>query len=240
MPAQRPLYQQLIDSISNYISENKLTPGDKIPTEQELSQVYKVSRATVRQAIQELVNNGILLKMHGKGTFIAQPKHKMGVGSFYSFSDLVQNNHFDSQTQILCFQEIHNPDDKVCRRLQLSPNEAVFYLSRLRCIDNNPVLLENTYVPKKLVPFFDIVKIEQNGLYNYLNHSFGIGDLEGIERFTAYNPTIEEKAILKIRDSDPCIRIRRLFYYLGKPIEYTFSILKNGTIQLEANITSKK
>lgn len=238
MSDKRPLYQQLIDNLSNYIAENKLTTGDQIPAEHELSKLYHVSRSTVRQAVQELVNNGTLVKIHGKGTFLAEPKHKLNVGSFYSFSDLAHDMSFDSHTKILCFQEIAQPNEHVRRRLQLNSDETVYFLSRVRCIENAPVLLENTYVPQKMVPFFDILKIEQDGIYKYLDQEFGIRDLEGTERFTAYNPTLEEKQILKIYDNDPCIRIRRLLYYHGSPLEYTVSILKNGPFQLEAVISS--
>lgn len=238
MSDKRPLYQQLIDNLSTYIAENKLTAGDQIPAEHELSRQYHVSRSTVRQAVQELVNNGTLVKIHGKGTFIAEPKHKFNVGSFYSFSDLAHDMSFDSHTKILCFREIEHPGEHVCRRLQLNSDETVYYLSRVRCIENAPVLLENTYVPKKMVPFFDVLKVEQEGIYKYLEKEFGIHDLEGTERFTAYNPTPEEKQILKIYDNDPCIRIRRLLYHQEKPLEYTVSILKNGSFQLEAVISS--
>ena len=79
MLGKMPLYQQLIEELAKYISDEKLLPGDQILTEPEISQKYGVSRATVRQAIQELVNAGVLVKIHGKGTFLAEPKVKMNV-----------------------------------------------------------------------------------------------------------------------------------------------------------------
>ena len=107
-----PLYQQLIEELVKYISDEKLLPGDQIITEPEISRKYGVSRATVRQAIQELVNAGVLVKLHGKGTFIAEPKVKMNVTTFGSFSTMAKEQGFHPSTKILCFQEIMEPTRK--------------------------------------------------------------------------------------------------------------------------------
>ena len=111
MLGKMPLYQQLIEELAKYISDEKLLPGDQILTEPEISQKYGVSRATVRQAIQELVNAGVLMKIHGKGTFLAEPKVKMNVKSFGSFSSMAQEQGFQPSTEILCFQVLSESID---------------------------------------------------------------------------------------------------------------------------------
>lgn len=235
MLGKMPLYQQLIEELSKYISDEKLLPGDQILTEPEISQKYGVSRATVRQAIQELVNAGVLVKLHGKGTFLAEPKVKMNVNSFGSFSSMAQEQGFRPSTEILCFQELPDPGDKIRKRLALSDGDRVIYLNRLRYLDENPALIEKTYIPKKLFPHFDLLKIEKSGLYSFFKEC-GMDNLIGTEKFTACIPTEEEKKALRILDNDPCIRMRRIMKCKGIPIEYTVCILKNRTLQLESEI----
>lgn len=230
-----PLYQQLIEELVKYISDEKLLSGDQIMTEPEISKKYNVSRATVRQAIQELVNAGVLVKIHGKGTFIAEPKVKMNVTTFGSFSVMAKEQGFEPTTKILCFQEMMEPTDKVRKRLSLEPGESVTYLNRLRYLDGNPALIEKTYIPQKLFPNFDFLKVEKSGLYNFFKEC-GMEILKGSERFTACMPTEEEKKALEILDSDPCIRVRRIMSYRGMPVEYTICILKNKTLQFESEI----
>lgn len=235
MLGKMPLYQQLIEELAKYISDEKLLPGDQILTEPEISQKYGVSRATVRQAIQELVNAGVLVKIHGKGTFLAEPKVKMNVNSFGSFSSMAQEQGFQPSTEILCFQELSEPIDKVKKRLTLEEGDSVIYLNRLRYLDGKPALIEKTYIPKKLFPHFDLLKIEKSGLYCFFREC-GMENLVGVEKFTACIPTDEEKKALGILDDDPCIRIRRIMRCKGIPIEYTVCILKNRTLQLESEI----
>lgn len=230
-----PLYQQLIEELVKYISDEKLLPGDQIMTEPEISGKYGVSRATVRQAIQELVNAGVLVKLHGKGTFIAEPKVKMNVTTFGSFSTMAKEQGFTPSTKILCFQEMMEPTDKVRKRLSLESGESVIYLNRLRYLDGNPALIEKTYIPKRLFPSFDLMKIEKSGLYSFFKEC-GMKGLKGSERFTACIPTEEEKKALEILDSDPCIRVRRIMNYQKTPVEYTICIFKNKTLQFESEI----
>ena len=233
-----PLYQQLIEELVKYISDEKLLPGDQIITEPEISRKYGVSRATVRQAIQELVNAGVLVKLHGKGTFIAEPKVKMNVTTFGSFSTMAKEQGFHPSTKILCFQEIMEPTDKVRKRLLLGAGESVIYLNRLRYLDGNPALIEKTYLPQRLFPHFDLLKVEKSGLYNFFKEC-GIESLKGSERFTACIPTEEEKKALEILDSDPCIRVRRIMNDTEMPVEYTVCIFKNKTLQFESEIEVK-
>lgn len=230
-----PLYQQLIEELVKYISDENLLSGDQIITEPEISRKYGVSRATVRQAIQELVNAGVLVKIHGKGTFIAEPKVKMNVATFGSFSSMAKEQKFEPSTKILCFQEMMEPTDKVRKRLLLEAGESVIFLNRLRYLDGNPALIEKTYIPQRLFPHFDLLKVEKSGLYSFFKEC-GMESLKGSERFTAWAPTEEEKRALEILDSDPCIRVRRIMNYRETPVEYTICILKNKTLQFESEI----
>ncbi|WP_130951437.1 GntR family transcriptional regulator, partial [Klebsiella pneumoniae] len=95
-----PLYRQLKDKILSDISSGKLAEGEKIPTEIELSELYNISRITVRNAVKELVAEGYLVKKQGKGTFVCLPKIERKVVHLLSFTAACDANHLPTHSVV--------------------------------------------------------------------------------------------------------------------------------------------
>lgn len=169
---QIPLYIQLKESIRGSIVNGELKFGDKIPTELELSEEHKISRITVRKAIEELVEEGYLLKRQGKGTFVNKRKIERKIVHFLGFSDACKANGMKASSKIIK-KEIIQPSSMDKKRLQLDDGDAVIYIQRVRYADDSPIMIENNYFSYKT--YHSLLNESLTGsLYKVLEEKLGI------------------------------------------------------------------
>ena len=147
-----PLYKQLSDIIRQSIDSGELKSGDKIPTEIELSNMYNISRITVRKAISDLVQLGVIVKKQGKGTFVNMPKIERKIQYLLSFTEACKANGLTVTNKILKKEVIDaDPEDK--KSLKLDDDDKLVYIQRLRCTTGDPLMLENNYFSFKKYKF---------------------------------------------------------------------------------------
>lgn len=139
--SQSPLYQQLMTRLKNDIMAGAYPAGGRIPSEQLLCETYGVSRVTVRKAMLDLVQEGLLVRRQGKGTFVADEKLRRDLTFITSFSDAcAERGHMAGAKLISCQMEPATPDD--CERLGIKEDAKVLEICRLRLCDDEPVMLE--------------------------------------------------------------------------------------------------
>ncbi len=144
-----PIYYQIKSYIMENITSGKWNKENPIPSERELGQMAKVSRMTVRQAVNELVNEGVLYRLKGKGTFII--KSKIEQRDIMSFSEMVKNKGLKPITEVLIFKNgINLPS--VCGKLGLPPEQKLYRIKRLRKAGSIPVGVEDVYIPEHYCP----------------------------------------------------------------------------------------
>ena len=156
-----PLYYQLKELILEAINENKYTAGDVIPTEKEISSYYQISRTTVRQAIGELVQEGILYRVKSKGTFVAEPKIKQEyISKIQSFNDEILHRGMTPSTEVLQFRVLEGEEipAEVIEAFQLSAEEKVIFLHRKRMADGRPIVHSKTFFRMRCaVKYFSMI-----------------------------------------------------------------------------------
>ncbi len=136
-----PLYQQLAETIKADIINGKYTAGSKIPSENDLARIYDVSRVTVRGALDALYDEGLINKVHGKGTFVSSKRISRNIAKGISFSDMIRLNGMTPSSRIIkCAYEPANEAD--IRELGLEPDSEIIVLERLRLADNVPVSID--------------------------------------------------------------------------------------------------
>ncbi|MEG0863774.1 MAG: GntR family transcriptional regulator [Clostridia bacterium] len=146
--SQSPLYQQLMTRLKNDIIAGAYPAGGRIPSEQLLCQTYGVSRVTVRKAMLDLVQEGLLVRRQGKGTFVASERIQRNLSQITSFSgSCIERGHRASAKLILCQLETATADD--VEQLQVSPDSRVLELCRLRLSDDEPIMLETNRFPER-------------------------------------------------------------------------------------------
>lgn len=168
-----PLYIQLKEIIKKQIETNNLQPGEAIPSERELSEKYKLSRMTIRQAINDLVNEGILVKEHGRGTFVAKKKIEKGLPELRSFSEDMIDRGLKPGAKVLEFKLIE-PNNTVISKLKLQESQLVYHIKRIRYADGEPMAFENVYITASRCPGLDKYNLQNNSLYEILKQDYEI------------------------------------------------------------------
>lgn len=190
-----PLYSQLVSIIDDNIKNDVWKKGSKIPSERELSEIYNVSRITVRNAISELENQGKLERVHGKGTFVVGNSIIQNLGNVYSFS-----KEMEKQGRISTVKVINNTveiNDAIGSKLGLSKGSKIIRLKRLRIDEKGtPIMVENTYFPFDKYKFVLEVNWDKFPLYKTLEDNYGIRINKAIETFKACQLRDDEANLL--------------------------------------------
>ncbi|NHN32851.1 GntR family transcriptional regulator [Paenibacillus agricola] len=169
-----PLYIQLKDVIVENIETGKWVYGDTIPTETELQKQYKISRITVRQAIGELVNSGILTRIQGKGTFVAAPKLESIRPELTSFTRDMNERGFKTKSYVMDFS-IENSNERLQRVFQIADTVKVTKIERIRLVSDIPIGIHTTYLNTSITPHLQLDKyiLSDESLYSAL-HNEGV------------------------------------------------------------------
>lgn len=159
--------------IINRIETHEYLPGEIIPSERELANMYHVSRPTIRLALDELVMQRYLIRIQGKGTFVRKPNHNkvaMGIlkeGYNTSFTTLVRNFGIEISNKLL-ETGLVSGNKYFSQKLALKPEDLIYGIHRIRLGNEEPLALEFTYIPFSLFPDAENYNFEQVSLYDYM------------------------------------------------------------------------
>lgn len=219
-----PLYLQLVDDLIEKIENKVYKEGEKLPSERELCDMYKMSRITVRNALQELDRDGYIYKLHGKGTFVSPKTYKQNLVNLYNFTDEMKKMGKTPQTKVLSFETI-KVDKRYAERLQLDPGDEAYRIKRLRLADDEAFIYETSYLPKYKFPGLSRKDLEETPMYKVFNDKYGIGVSKALEQFRATGLREEEAKFLGQETNQPAMLIKRFAYSQDVLIEYTVSII---------------
>ncbi len=217
-----PIYFQLEQTIREQIEKNELKPGDMIPSEREFAQKYQISRMTVRQAINNLVNDGFLLRERGKGTFVAMKKFEKSVKGLTSFSEDMRSRGLEPGTEVLDFTIIE-ADPLTASKLRVEEGAKVYQINRLRLADQRPIAFEETYISVDLVPGLKR-EVAEHSIYQYVEVEIGLHIESGIQELEATVARKLEASALGIKAGDPVLFIQQITYIENNtPLEFVKS-----------------
>jgi len=218
-----PLYYQLKEVLKQQIRVGHLAPHTAIPSEPELVAQYHVSRATVRQALTELVHEGLLYRQHGRGTFVCEPRvQQQTISELTSFSEELRRRG-KHPGGVLFVSELVRGSQHVREQLRLTDEEQVVRLERLRTADDTPISYEIDYLPyPRAASVYQRAKEAGDGsLYN-LMASEGLLPYIAEQSFKAGAATTREAELLRVAPDDLGVRLAcTTFDETGSPIEYT-------------------
>jgi GntR family transcriptional regulator len=215
-----PLYYQLIEVLQDYVNDHD--DNVPFPTESELCRIFSVSRPTVRQAINELVTEGMVVRYKGRGSFVSKRKITQDfLLNIISFNDEMQSKGLKPKTKVLSFCTRVPPPD-VIRSLNLKTKESTFFLSRLRSIDGEPIVLVNTYLPSSLLEGILTKDLEKESLYHLIQHEYGYKIQRTVRILEIRKAGKYEASQLNIKDGDPIHYIQTVAYTDNNvPIEFS-------------------
>lgn len=213
-----PIYGQIEEIIKKKIYSEIYKIGESIPSERELSVQFDVSRMTVRQAITNLVNSGLLYREKGRGTYVANPKLEQPLTGLRSFTEDMLARGMKPSSKIIRFEKIIPPRD-VANDLFLEPGDEAFYMVRIRSADYKPMAIERAYIPVKLLPDLDEPQLA-GSFYQLVESKFPQKIGNAVQQIEASIVTKEESKLLKISPTSAVLNIKRISYLSdGFPFE---------------------
>jgi GntR family transcriptional regulator len=238
----KPLYLQIQEYLAEKIVSGDLKPETRILSERELSTELGVSRMTVRRAITELVNEGLLERVHGAGTFVARPKVDYSASELVSYNDAMLVRGLHVTRQLLEFDEVP-ASRRLSERLHVSIGHSLYYIILLYLANRIPVILERTYFPCERVPNLQDFDLEKTSIYDLMSEAYQIC-VSHIDQSIEANTASEIVARqLRVDEGFPLLMITRVVFRRedSVPVLYSQDLLRSDyarvsfSIQLEEN-----
>jgi len=205
-----PYYEQLKHLILEEITAKELQPGDLLPSEIEMCERYDVSRTVVRQAVGELVNEGLLQRMRGKGTYLAKPKlREQFMESTVGFFEDMTASGYEVESRVLSCQ-LTEPSPKVVEALELDSATSVIELVRLRSVNHEVVAFTRSYLRSSdpaLLQVLTNADLGRQSLYRVLQERWGLVIASGRRSLEAAAAEGVLAQHLGIRAGDPVLSI---------------------------------
>lgn len=212
-----PLYHQAAQVLEEAITDGRLPRGSKLENELNLAEQLGISRPTMRAAIKQLVDKGLLIRRRGFGTMVAPTPVRRAVALTSLYDDLKESGR-EPETRVLSLEEaLCSPE--IAGQLDLGPEAPVLQFDRLRVADSDPIALMHNVVPIGLLEI-NREGLEQTGLYD-LFRANGISPHVATQRVGARKAETREAELLEIEPGDPVVTMTRIAYDTsGRPIEY--------------------
>lgn len=217
------LYFMVKEKILNQMKSGVYSVGHRLPTESEMCEQYHVSRTTVRMALQELEQEGILERIQGRGTFIK--KKEIQMFPTRSFADDVLANGKKPSSKVIEASVVpaKSPFDDL---LQIPLESALNKLVRVRYADDDPLLYEECYIPWSHAPGL-INEITDGSLYDLLQSRYQLKIRSSVEKLKPVLADQTASMLLGIREGVPCFQVTTISYLEnGQPLEYSFGIFR--------------
>ena len=225
-----PLYKQLANIVVTQI-EHELEPNDRLPSEAQLCEAYGVSRSVVRQALSVLAIKGLVHKVKGRGVFVTGRKIDAGfVQQSVGFYEEMTSKGHEVETRVL-EQRVESASIRVAERLRLGVDEQIVYLSRVRAVDGETMLVVRSYLPYRMFPGLELTDFSGVSLYALLKSDYGIRVGGGERTIEAIALAEEDASHLGVLPGIPALLVESVTYTqqgnpTGEPFEYFIGVYR--------------
>ena len=231
-----PLYTQIRELLRERILHGEYKSHAQMPSENEMVKTFGVSRITVRQALTDLQKEGLIFKIHGKGTFVCKPKATQDLRRLEGFGEAMAGSGHETFSRVLGHRVVR-AGKVIAERLRIGERGEVMEIKRVRFLDREPISLDVTYVPVALgerlvredLPHRDIFLILEN------DYGYPLGNANlCIEAVLADG---EQASALKVEEGSPILRIERLTFTAdGTPLDFEFLYYRGDAFQYRLRI----
>lgn len=218
-------YEVIAKELRDDIVNGVYSPGQQLALEKEMCEQYGVSRITIKRAVDELVKQGLVVKRRGSGTFVKsledQDVKELGMANqFNGFAATFKGR--DVGTQVLKFDIVH-PEKEVAAKLQITEDDFIYDIIRVRSLDGEPIVVEYTQMPIQLIPGLKRHVLE-NSIYSFIEGDLKLKIQSAHRTVRAVMPTDEEKQELAIEGVLPLLEVEQVaFLDDGRPFEFSIA-----------------
>lgn len=211
-------YEKIAKDLEEKIKSGLYSNG--LPSERELTKLYDKSRGTIRRVLELLREKTVIRSKRGSGSFVNKGLIEQPLDSIYSLTEDMNRVGKSVETLILDFQRLV-PKKYIREKMNLEKKEEVYYIKRLRYIDDIPAIVEKNYLPTRLFNKITKDKLVNRSLYKYLEKYHDNKFTESYEEFTAILSDKELRDDLQLKKSVPIIQINRISYSGNELSEFT-------------------
>jgi GntR family transcriptional regulator len=233
-----PLYVQIRDNLRRKILEGSYVIHERLPSENELMNAFGVSRITIRQALRDLHNEGLVFSAQGKGTYVSKPKAVQNVQRLQGFGEAMAAQGYEATAHLLSIQE-RKPPKAVAAALHLLTGEDVVEVKRVRYLNREAVCVENSYFPLDIGRRMFGVDLSGD-IFPLLENHFGIAlgraDI-GLDATLADEETLH---LLGLKPGEPILRVERLTHdRAGRPIDFEYLCYRGDAFKYQFRVDRK-
>lgn len=235
-----PLYYQLLNILKEKIISGEYAPMDKLPTEEQLVNSYKISRVTVRQALQALENEGLIVRKRGKGSFVKNSKLTSTPTKLTGSIEDIITMGIKTKAKVIDFSLVH-PPTKVIKALKLDKDDKALKIERVRAIINAPYSVTLNYVPADIASKIGIKDIVMHALYNILEQKCEVKVARGTMIIGASIADSRIAALLNVMAGSPLLKIERtIFDSDDRPVDYVEVLYRADRYNYTVDLVRKK
>lgn len=230
-----PMYVWIREALRTEITQGILKRGEQLPSEHALASKFGVSRMTVRQSIAELIDEGLLYRRHGVGTFVAFPHLERDHTRLTNFFDLAKGEGINARADLLSLQVIP-AKQKVAKALDIKAGEAVIRVKTLRFANNLPITIHDAHIPHRLFSRLLDENLQVQNLWS-LFEQCGYKVKRAIQRIEARQATKELAELMGITEGAPILYKERTVYAEdGTPVEFTYCYNRGDVYSLTVSL----
>ena len=204
-----PLYSVIASQMEELIAAGQWHEGDRLPPERQLCGDFGVSRATLRQALGELEERGLITRHQGRGTFVSGPRVQLPIVGVFSIRDAMEAHGMTMTTRVLRVETIE-ASRQLAADLACLPGEAVIHIERLRIGDGEPMVLDSAHLRAELFPGLERVDFTERSLYEVLESDYGRAVTEARETLEPVILTPRECELLEVPSHTTALLTRRI------------------------------
>jgi GntR family transcriptional regulator len=231
-----PMYAQIREILRACILDGTYSTHQQLASESEMMASFGVSRITVRQALNDLQNEGLIFRMHGKGTFVSKPKAFQDLGKLQGFGEAMRQKGYETYSRVTGIDTV-KPSQQVQEKLQLPKRAKVTQLQRLRFLNREPISLDITYVPTSIGHRLAKEDLATRDVFVILENDYGIalGHADLQIGSTLADEYLAEQ--LRVDEGSPVLLIERTtFTTSGQPIDYEHLYYRGDAFQYRVRV----
>jgi len=230
------LYYQIANLLREQIASGQLRPGDRLPSEDELCELFQVSRTTVRAALDVLVSAGLVRREQGRGTYVEESRLEQASERLCGFTEEMRQRGLRPETKVLKVQK-EAADEFLAKKLNLTPGAAVIRIERLRLADGEPMGIQKAFLPFSLCPSLLDDDLSQS-LYELLEKKYNIIPCKAEDTYYVGKVSPQEAKLLRVPAGAAAFVVERVTLDSnGEPIEYVRSIMRGDRYRISLKLS---
>lgn len=232
-----PAYMAVHDLIKKRIEDGTYPVLELLPTEPELEKIYKVSRTTIRSAMELLKEEGFVEIKQGRGTMALDRRTIQDLNKVTSVTESLRRRGYDVRTKSM-YIDLMPVSEKLGKELDLPGDDSITRVQRIQLIDEKPIAIMRNYIPTTLVPGLIQFTNKFTGLYQFLEEHYNLEIDSAHDKIFAKSTDFAESEMLNVQPGTALLCIRRICYRNEEPVcvddvcilgdQYELAISTNG------------